>query len=94
MASWTKSLFKGNNNNNAKTDGPVEFTTDAKVHDADFSPSPDRAEQGGRSRRKLNRIDRPRTYSISGSTVDPEDSDEDMIKKQMIEEEGNAIKYR
>jgi len=89
MSSWTKSLFKGNNAN----DGPIEFSTDAKGQ-GDFSPSPDRAEQGGRSRRKLNRIDRPRTYSISGSTVDPEDSDEDMIKKQMIEEEGNAIKYR
>lgn len=89
MASWTRSLFKANNANQ-----PAELSTTEKGHEDGFSPSPDRAEQGGRLPRKLNRIDKPRTRSITGSVADTDDSDEDMIKKQMIEEEGNAIKYR
>jgi hypothetical protein len=86
MASWTRSLFKANANET------VEFSTTSKGHEAGFSPSPDRAEQGGRGRRKMNRIDRPRTQSIVG--VDTDDSDEDVVKKQLLGEEGNAIKYR
>lgn len=93
MSSWTKSLFKGNNTN-ANNDRPVEFNTEFKGQDGDYSPSPDRAEEGGRSKRKLGRIDRPRTHSIVGSIGDSDDSGEDMIKQQMIAEEGNAIKYR
>lgn len=89
MASWAKSLFKANN-----AQGTGQLSTAEKGLDDGFSPSPERAEQGGHGRRKLNRIDRPRTRSITGSVADSDDSDEDMVKKQMIEEEGNAIKYR
>lgn len=89
MAPWTRSLAKANTENE-----PAHLSTVEKGHENGYSPSPDRAEEGGRTRRKLNRIDKPRTHSISGSVADSDNSDEDLIKKQMIEEEGNAIKYR
>lgn len=77
-------------------------TNDEKViKDADFSPSPDRAEQAGRPRhRRMTRIDRPRTASISGTIVgaDVDDSSsfdsEDAIKKQMELEKDCEIQYR
>ncbi|KJY01997.1 neutral amino acid permease like protein [Zymoseptoria brevis] len=77
-------------------------TNDEKViKDAEFSPSPDRAEQAGRPRhRRMTRIDRPRTASISGTIVgaDVDDSSsfdsEDPIKRQMELEKDCEIQYR
>lgn len=65
-----------------------------------FATSPDTAETGGRKKSpiKMNRIDKPRTTSISGSAVGGDVSDttsEDFsIEKQMEAEAGNAIQYR
>ena len=60
--------------------------------------TPGQAEKGGQSGapRKMSRIDRPVTKSISGSVAGLyEDDDEGMtIGKQLELEEGNAIKYR
>lgn len=67
---------------------------------SDFATSPDAAETGGckKSPVKMNRIDKPKTTSISGSVVGGDVSDstsEDFsIKKQMEAEAGNAIQYR
>lgn len=72
-----------------------------KGYYGDFSPSPERAEAGGKAGpRKMSRIDQPRTKSITGSVggrgieddvaSDPSTS----IAKQMEMEAGNAIQYR
>ena len=59
-----------------------------------FSPERD-AEMGGAKPRKMSRIDRPITKSISAQGGSDDDSDASVsVGKQMELEAGNAIKYR
>lgn len=58
---------------------------------------PDTERQGSAAPRKMSRIDRPVTGSITGRRPSAEEADEDpmvSVGKQMEMEAGNAIKYR
>lgn len=68
-----------------------------KGYYGDYAANQSAAENGGKKpRRKMNRIDKPVTKSISGDLATADDSTDasDAIGKQMEMEAGNAIKYR
>ena len=58
--------------------------------------APDTEKQGGEAPRKMSRIDRPVTKSISGDVPTDDDATEISVTvgKQMELEAGNSIKYR